>query len=88
MTYTLQLSEDDQALTVRKSGDRKPVQVRGGPGYVVRHDPLDHLHGFLDSLDPATVSALMTYVPVTLNPKNTRQAPTFKACDWLMSKNP
>jgi hypothetical protein len=87
MTFTLQLDADAQTLFVKRAGDRSHVQVRGAPNYTTHgYDAADPLHAALDSLDPATVSVLFTGVPITLNPKNTRQAPSFATCDRLLQQ--
>lgn len=88
MTYTLQLDADGQTLFVKRVGDPTHVQVRGAPDYTTHgYDAADPLHAALDSLDPATVSVLFTFVPITLNPHNTRQAPSFVACDRLLEQD-
>lgn len=84
MTFTLQML-DDQTMAVQRHGETSHVQVRGAPRYVAEgYNAADPLHAFLDSLDPGTVSAVLTYVPVVLNPYNRRAVPTFAACEKLL----
>lgn len=85
-TYTLHLNDDEDALIVRRK-DGQRIEVRGADKYPIKHQPNDHLHQFLDSLDPATISKLMSGDSVYLNPHNSRTLPSIRACDILFQNN-
>ena len=89
MAYHLSLirAKNIDTLVVDSSKQKSWVEVRGKPNYETKHDPNDPLHKVLDTLDPATVSALMAGDRKYLNPKNKRTIPAIKVAKKLIGEN-
>jgi len=86
--YKLQLVRDGDEDVLRVLSNKSPswVEIRGKQNYETDgYDPKDKLHSFLNKLDPATVSALMSGDTKFLNPNNSRTTPSIKQAKHIMS---